>query len=121
MHDPSVVVADGRFYVFGSHLAAARSRDLQRWTSVADLVTPENPLFEDVTVELAEAFAAARPEKNLELDFVNPEDGRSFSPVASLGLDSRRLTDVGWDAATPLAEGVSRTIRSFEDGPLVRR
>lgn len=71
--------------------------------------------------ELAETFAAARPEKKLELDFVNPEDGRSFSPVASLGLDSRRLTDVGWDAATPLAEGVSRTIRSFEDGPLVRR
>src|SRR5699024_11216947 len=49
VHDPSVVVADGCLYVFGSHLAAARSRDLQRWTSVADLVTPENPLFEDVT------------------------------------------------------------------------
>src|SRR5690606_10425873 len=25
VHDPSVIVTDGRFYVFGSHLAAARS------------------------------------------------------------------------------------------------
>ena len=71
--------------------------------------------------ELAETFAGARPEMKLELDFVNPEDGRSFSPVASLGLDARRLTELGWNAATPLSEGVSRTIRSFEDGPLVRR
>lgn len=70
---------------------------------------------------LAENFAGARPEKNLELDFVNPEDGRSFSPVASLGLDARRLTELGWNAATSLAEGVSRTIRSFEDGPIIYR
>jgi len=71
--------------------------------------------------ELAETFAGARPEMNLELDFANPEDGRSYSPVASLGLDSRRLKMLGWAATTSLSEGVSRTIRSFEDGPLVRR
>ena len=69
--------------------------------------------------ELAETFASARPEKNLSLDFVNPEDGRSFSPVASLGLDAAKLTGLGWDAATKLSSGVSRCIRSFEEGPLI--
>lgn len=69
--------------------------------------------------ELAETFSQARPEKQLELEFVNPEDGRAFSPVASLGLDSRRLADLGWRASTSLSAGVSRTIQSFEDGPLI--
>ncbi|SDS23902.1 Nucleoside-diphosphate-sugar epimerase [Brevibacterium siliguriense] len=67
--------------------------------------------------QLAEAFAAARPEKDLKLDFVNPEDGRSFSPVASLGLDASRLAALGWSADTKLSAGVSRCIRSFEEGP----
>ncbi|MFP3394877.1 NAD-dependent epimerase/dehydratase family protein [Brevibacterium sp. H602] len=69
--------------------------------------------------ELAETFAAARPEKKLELDFVNPRDGRSFSPVASLGLDAAKLTALGWGAGTSLTDGVSRTVRTFEDGPLI--
>ncbi|WP_181272993.1 NAD-dependent epimerase/dehydratase family protein [Brevibacterium oceani] len=68
---------------------------------------------------LAETFASARPDKNLELDFVNPEDGRSFSPVASLGLDAHRLAALGWKATTSLNDGVSRTVRSYEDGPLI--
>ncbi|WP_166997892.1 NAD-dependent epimerase/dehydratase family protein [Paramicrobacterium fandaimingii] len=69
--------------------------------------------------ELAETFSQARPEKQLKLNFVNPEDGRAFSPVASLGLDSRRLAALGWSAKTTLSTGVSRTIRSFEDGRLI--
>ncbi|WP_166968554.1 NAD-dependent epimerase/dehydratase family protein [Brevibacterium atlanticum] len=68
---------------------------------------------------LAETFASARPSKRLELEFANPEDSRSFSPVASLGLDSSRLAAVGWEAHISLAEGVSRTVRSYEDGPLI--
>src|SRR5699024_349188 len=76
VHDPSVVVADGCLYVFGSHLAAARSRDLQRWTSVADLVTPENPLFEDVTEELSEALEWARSTTLWAPDVHATEDGR---------------------------------------------
>src|SRR5699024_7849157 len=76
VHDPSVVVADGCLYVFGSHLAAARSRDLQRWTSVADLVTPENPLFEDVTEELSEALEWARSTTLWAPDVRATEDGR---------------------------------------------
>lgn len=66
--------------------------------------------------QLAEAFAAARPDRALQLDFVNPEDGRSFSPVASLGLDAGRLAALGWTADTSLPVGVSKCVRAFEEG-----
>lgn len=71
--------------------------------------------------QLAEAFAAARPGKALELDFANPEDGRSFSPIASLGLDASRLVALGWTADTSLPDGVSKCIRAFEEGTPIER
>ena len=46
VHDPSVIrVDDGSFYVFGSHLAAARSTDLMNWQYVANGVDAANPLW----------------------------------------------------------------------------
>lgn len=69
---------------------------------------------------LAEVFAAARPEKSLQLEFANPDDSRSFSPVPSLGLDAGRLRAVGWEPSVSLVEGVGRTIRSYEEGPRVQ-
>lgn len=69
--------------------------------------------------ELAETFAASRPELGLKLEFANAEDSRSFSPVASLGLAADRLSSLGWSATTELSAGVSRTVRSFEEGPLI--
>lgn len=68
---------------------------------------------------LAETFAAARPELNLDLEFAHAEDGLAFSPVASLGLAADRLGALGWTAETDLSTGVSRTIRSYEEGPLI--
>ena len=76
VHDPSVIVADGRFHVFGSHLAAARSENLLSWEGYADLATPQNPLFEDVTVELAEAFAWAETDTLWAADVAETPDGR---------------------------------------------
>ncbi|MGY5765284.1 glycoside hydrolase family 43 protein [Brachybacterium sp. DNPG3] len=76
VHDPSVIVTGGTTYVFGSHLAAARTEDRLAWTSVADLVTPENPLFDDVTEELAEAFAWANTDTLWAPDVAETPDGR---------------------------------------------
>lgn len=76
VHDPSVIIAGGSTYVFGSHLAAAHSDDLQSWTQVADLVTPGNPLFEDVTVELAEALEWAGSDTLWAPDVAATADGR---------------------------------------------
>jgi len=49
VHDPSVIRAeDGSYYVFGSHLAAARSTDLMQWQFVANGVEPGNPLYSTI-------------------------------------------------------------------------
>jgi arabinan endo-1,5-alpha-L-arabinosidase len=58
VHDPSVVQDEnGTFYVFGSHLAAARSEDLMSWELIATDVTDDNPLFDTYATEVAEGIA----------------------------------------------------------------
>src|SRR5690606_4384119 len=49
VHDPSIIKVEDTYYVFGSHLAVAKSTDLMNWDIVASGVMPENPLFSDVT------------------------------------------------------------------------
>lgn len=101
-------VADAASGLFFAHL---RGND-----SVYNVADPAG----NVSIrKLAEVFASARPGKLLKLEFVNQEDRRAFSPVASLGLASDRLEALGWTPASDLKTGVSRTIRSFEDGPLI--
>ncbi|MBB6093719.1 arabinan endo-1,5-alpha-L-arabinosidase [Povalibacter uvarum] len=52
VHDPSVVRADdGSYYVFGSHLAAARSTDLMNWQYVANGVDAANPLWSTIPTD----------------------------------------------------------------------
>lgn len=54
VHDPSVIKVDATYYVFGSHLAAAKSNDLMKWEQIANGVSSSNPLFEDMVKELKE-------------------------------------------------------------------
>ena len=42
---------DGSFYVFGSHLAAARSTDLMNWQYIANGVDAANPLWSTIPLE----------------------------------------------------------------------
>ena len=57
VHDPSVVEADGKYYIFGSHMEAAESEDLKSWKSFASGVNATNPLFDNLFDEKMEAFA----------------------------------------------------------------
>lgn len=60
VHDPSIIKADdGTYYVFGSHVAAAKSTDLINWNSIVDgeYQTPENnPIYGNLSENLAESF-----------------------------------------------------------------
>lgn len=53
VHDPSVVEDNGTFYIFGSHLAAAKTTDFINWSYIerdgikADITKVDNPLFND--------------------------------------------------------------------------
>lgn len=56
VHDPSIVKADGNYYIFGSHMEAAQSTDLNNWKSFASGVNGKNPLFDNLFDEDMKAF-----------------------------------------------------------------
>ncbi|MGH8189000.1 MAG: glycoside hydrolase family 43 protein, partial [Steroidobacteraceae bacterium] len=99
VHDPSVVRADdGSFYVFGSHLAAARSTDLMRWQFVANGVEPANPLYSTIPLDgnawtgrpgswAADVIKLANGRFYFYYSFCGvPPSGDCFGPRAYLGV-----------------------------------
>ncbi|WP_136518205.1 LamG-like jellyroll fold domain-containing protein [Cellulomonas telluris] len=90
VHDPSVVVADDEIWVFGSHLQVARTDDLMHWDQVAAGVTPDNPIFEDVTTELAETLAWAQTDTLWAADVIQLADGRYYMYYNACRGDSPR-------------------------------
>jgi len=90
VHDPSIIRVDGTFYVFGSHLAAARSTDLMNWTKLADGVTDTNPLFTKVTTALADAFAWSQVTGLWAADVARLDDGKFYFYYNSCKGDSPR-------------------------------
>lgn len=61
VHDPSVAVSkEGIYYVFGSHIEAAKSTDLMNWDRFTNgYTTPNNALFGNLSENLKKAFAWA--------------------------------------------------------------
>jgi arabinan endo-1,5-alpha-L-arabinosidase len=95
VHDPSVIKVDDTFYVFGSHLAAAKTKDLMQWDMVADGVGPNNPLFDNVAEDLKETFSWAQATTLWAADVIQLRDGRFYmyynackgdSPRSALGV-----------------------------------
>lgn len=58
VHDPSIAVAkDGTYYAFGSHIDAARSKDLIKWETFTNgYATTNNKIFGNLATNLAEPF-----------------------------------------------------------------
>lgn len=57
IHDTDLVVVGSTYYIFGSHLLAAKSTDLMNWTTFANGVNATNPLFANVLTDLAATFS----------------------------------------------------------------
>lgn len=95
VHDPSVIKVDDTYYVFGSHLQVAKSKDLISWDSVASGVTDDNPVVPNVTKEFAEALQWAQTDTLWAADVIQLEDGKFYmyynackgdSPRSALGV-----------------------------------
>ena len=58
VHDPSIFQYQGDYYVFGSHIATAKSNDLVNWTQVStDYQNPsDNVIYGNLKENLAESF-----------------------------------------------------------------
>jgi arabinan endo-1,5-alpha-L-arabinosidase len=99
VHDPSVIKVGDTFYVFGSHLASAKSKDLMNWTQMTSSVSATNPLFlngaANVYTELADTFKWSQSNTLWAADVRQLADGKFYmyynackgdSPVSALGV-----------------------------------
>ncbi|MCS7202470.1 MAG: glycoside hydrolase family 43 protein [Dictyoglomus sp.] len=59
VHDPAIVKAGEYYYVFGSHLAVAKSKDLMLWQVVNSDQRDGNRIIPKISKELSEAFEYA--------------------------------------------------------------
>lgn len=57
VHDPNVVKDGDIYYIFGTHMEAAKSTDLQGFKSFASGVKASNPLFDNLFTDEMEAFS----------------------------------------------------------------
>lgn len=93
VHDPSIVKVDDIYYIFGSHLAAAKSKDLMNWTLIASGVTPSNPIIPNAMKEMEEAFTWAKTKTFWAPDVIQLGDKFYYyycncegsSPLSALG------------------------------------
>ena len=70
-HDPSVIAADGKYYIFGSHMAAAYSEDLRGWTHLASGYHSGNKVWGDLWAEGSHVFDYAGE----KYSFIPTDDG----------------------------------------------
>ncbi|RAK07482.1 arabinanase [Halanaerobium saccharolyticum] len=62
VHDPMIIEENGRYYVFGSHLAAAKSDDLIEWEQLAGDWDSANPIIPNPEEELKKALKWPEPD-----------------------------------------------------------
>ncbi len=96
VHDPSIIRADdGTFYIFGSHMAAAKSDDLISWTMISTNALAGCTLVENVQQQMKEALSWAKTHTFWAPDVQQLADGRwalyycaceGSSPLSAMGL-----------------------------------
>lgn len=58
IHDPAIFLdKDGSYYIFGTHMSAAVSKDLRYWNCFAEGVNAQNPLFTNLLDGEDKAFS----------------------------------------------------------------
>lgn len=73
VHDPSIVECDGEYYIFGSHMAAAKSDNLRDWEMLADGYYKTNPVYGQIYSVADEAFRYTGDKKSL----IPTDDGKT--------------------------------------------
>ena len=95
VHDPSIVQGeDGSYYIFGSHLAVAKTDDLMNWSYVNQGVKDDNEIIPDVYSVMKDAFEWSHSNTFWAPDVVKLNDGKYHlyycncqgdTPVSCLG------------------------------------
>ncbi len=96
VHDPSVILAeDGYFYIYGSHMAAARTKDWLQWEMLSTDAQKGCTLVKDVQTQMQDALTWAKTNTFWAPDVCRLADGRYYlyycccegsSPLSALGV-----------------------------------
>jgi len=76
VHDPSVIRVGDTFYVFGSHLAVAKTEDFMHWTQIAYSAEGMHPIFGNAREKFIETLTWAESNTFWAPDMIQLEDGR---------------------------------------------
>jgi len=90
VHDPSIIKVDDTYYLFGSHLAVAKSNDLMSWTQINSSVFDNNPIIPNVFEEMSEGFAWAQTKTFWAGDVIQLADGKFYMYYSMCKGDSPR-------------------------------
>lgn len=96
VHDPSIIRAeDGLYYIYGSHMAAARSADLIAWEMLSTDAGAGCTLVEDVQTQMRDVLNWAKATTFWAPDVCRLADGRYYlyycaceggSPLSAMGV-----------------------------------
>lgn len=77
VHDPSIVEGeDGAWYIFGSHLAVAKTEDFMNWTYINQGVKNDNEVIPDVYSAMQDAFEWSHSNTFWAPDVIKLNDGK---------------------------------------------
>ncbi len=77
VHDPSIVEGeDGSYYIFGSHLAVAKTDDLMNWTYVNQGIKNDNEIVPNVYSVMKDAFEWSHSNTFWAPDVAKLNDGK---------------------------------------------
>ncbi|HCE13473.1 MAG TPA: endo-alpha-(1-_5)-L-arabinanase, partial [Enterococcus sp.] len=77
VHDPSIIKSDDMFYIIGSHMQFAQSKDLMKWQQISNSVS-DDQLFKDIRAELAEDFSYAQTDTLWASDIQQFKNGKFY-------------------------------------------
>lgn len=77
VHDPAIVKGeDGDYYIFGSHMAVAKTGDLMNWELLNSGVKNNTTIIPHVLTEFAEAFSWSQSDTFWAPDVIKLKDGK---------------------------------------------
>lgn len=73
VHDPSIIEDNGKYYIFGSHMSAAKSDDMTKWEMIANGYAKNNPVYGQIYEVSEEAFRYTGDKKSI----IPTDDGKT--------------------------------------------
>lgn len=88
VHDPSIMKTnDGTFYIVGSHMAGAKTKDLMRWTQLSTTVSDQK-FFQNIGTTLGEASSWSQSNTFWAGDWIRLSDGKYYMYYCACKGDS---------------------------------